>query len=453
MREWRRKITVVTITTIMLSACSVSSRQNEFSRHLEYPSQTQTRATNFLGCFGDMLTTYRTNGASVTPLKIAIVDVKDATNVSSASYPDSEIPNNFTDMTLGLVSKIGGPVRISHIPSSSELLDAARYKGINPKGSMLGDFRPSHYDYSRIQLYGALTEYDRVVDSKKRNLDGGFEIGGGSATTDLNVTASKVRNVARMTMDFRVASANVGDVVNNSSSTNTVQVYQYGNDLQFGISVDGQSIGYSHEISVVDARHKAIRLLIEWGIVEALGRYSYVPYWKCLPNSDNPKQIGYKDLVSSNQLYDFHNFNRGDSLVRLRNKSKVSLVDMRDKLLINAVMSDFINAEYVDQEGTRKSTKRKEKNATLIQRSVVGGKIVDSKSVIDGKATVRRDVLAHYRKDSKYAKLSDSALLKQLHSEFVAASILSPKDNMMGLDTYIALWLNVPVMKGARWMK
>ena len=87
MREWRRKITVVTITTIMLSACSVSSRQNEFSRHLEYPSQTQTRATNFLGCFGDMLTTYRTNGASVTPLKIAIVDVKDATNVSSASYP------------------------------------------------------------------------------------------------------------------------------------------------------------------------------------------------------------------------------------------------------------------------------------------------------------------------------------------------------------------------------
>lgn len=452
MRDWRRKITVVSMTTILLSACSVAERQNEFSRHLEYPSQTQTRATNFLGCFGDMLTTYRTNGSSVTPLKVAIIDVKDATNVSSASYPDSEIPNNFTDMTLGLVSRIGGPIRVSHIPTSSELLDAARYKSIDPTGSMLGNFRPSHYNFSRIQLYGALTEYDRILDSKKRNLDGGFEVGGGSGTTDINITASKVRNVARMTMDFRIASANVGDVVNNSSSTNTVQVYQYGNDLQFGISVDGQSIGYSHEKSVVDARHKAIRLLIEWGIVEALGRYTYVPYWKCLPNSDNPKQIGYKDLVSSNQLYNFHDFNRGNQ-TKLRNKSKLSLVDMRDKLLINAVMSDFINAEYVDNEGIRKLVKRREKDTTLVQRSVVGGKTVDSKSVIDGKETVRRDVLAHYRRDSKYAKLSDSELLKRLHSEFVAARILNPKDNMMGMDTYVALWLNVPVIKGARWRK
>ena len=99
-----------------------------------------------------------------------------------------------------------------------------------------------------------------------------------------------------MTMDFRVVYASVGDVVNNSSSTNTVQVYQRGNDLSFGLSVDGNSIGYSTERSVVDARHKAIRLLIEWGVIEALGRYSYVPYWKCLPNSDNPQQIGFKDI-------------------------------------------------------------------------------------------------------------------------------------------------------------
>ena len=111
MRDWRRKLAIMVSTTALLSACSVSERQNQFSRHIEYPLETQTRATNFLGCFGDMLTTYRTNGNTVNPLKIAVVDVKDATNVSSSTYPDSEIPNNFTDMTLGLVSRIGGPVQ------------------------------------------------------------------------------------------------------------------------------------------------------------------------------------------------------------------------------------------------------------------------------------------------------------------------------------------------------
>jgi len=117
MNEWRRKITVIGVTAL-ISACSASQRQNEFSQRSELPSNTRTQATNILACFGDMLTAYRTKGKTVHPLKIAVVNVKDATNVSSASYPDSEIPNNFTDMTLGLVSRIGGPIRISHIPSS-----------------------------------------------------------------------------------------------------------------------------------------------------------------------------------------------------------------------------------------------------------------------------------------------------------------------------------------------
>ena len=104
MYELRRKLSVMSFTTL-LCACSTTNRLNEFSEHSEYPSITNTRATNILSCFGDMLTTYRTSGNTVNPLKLAIIDVKDSTNVSSASYPDSEIPNNFTDMTLGASNK------------------------------------------------------------------------------------------------------------------------------------------------------------------------------------------------------------------------------------------------------------------------------------------------------------------------------------------------------------
>jgi len=453
MKEWRRKLSVVGVT-VLISACSASSRQNEFSKHSEYPSNTQTRATNVLSCFGDMLTAYRTQGNTVNPLRLAIINVKDATNVSSASYPDSEIPNNFTDMTLGLVSRIGGPIRVSHIPTSHELLDAARYKSIaGPKGpSFLSHYSPSHYRYATIQLYGALTEYDRIIRNRTSSATGSFDVGGGSGETNIEATASRVKNVARMTMDFRIASAHVGDVVNNSSSTNTVQVYQRGNDLSFGLSVDGNSIGYSNERSVVDARHKAIRLLIEWGVVEALGRYAYVPYWKCLPNSNNRAQIGFKDIISMNSLYDFGNMNRPTNPNKIKGKKKLALVDNRDKLLINAVLSDFVNAEYVD-DGVRKLLRRPEKDAPLVQRKMVDGKMIERKSMVDGKTTMRRDLLNYYRVDKRYAKMSDSVLLKTLHNEFVKAKIISNKDSMMGPNTYLALWLNVPVKKGARWRK
>jgi hypothetical protein len=279
------------------------------------------------------------------------------------------------------------------------------------------------------------------------------------------VSASGVTNVARMTMDFRVVYAAVGDIVNNTSSTNTVTVYQRGRDRSFGLSIDGNTIGYSTSRSIVDARHKAIRLLIEWGIIETLGRYTLVPYWKCLPNSKNQKLIAFKDLVSNNKLYDFQNFNRKPQLARRNPKS--DLIDRRDQLLLNSVLSDFSNAEYLKAK-TRRLVRRSEKDTSLLQRKKVSvpdpnaskkdkgktiEKIVETKSLIEGKSTLRKSVLRLYRRDAKYAKLSDGVLLKRLHNEFVKGKILHPKDTLKSAYTYLALWLNAPVQRNGRWRK
>ena len=451
-------------STLLLSACSSTQRQNEFSKVIAYPVETKTRVTNYLGCFGDMLTAYRKSGNDVDPLRLAIIDVKDATDVSTVAYRDSEIPSNFKDMTLGLVSRIGGPIRVVHVPSSDELFDAARYGSIiGKKLPFLDSFQVSHYRGDTLQVYGALTEYDRLVSSKQVETDGSVKFGKGGGLSNLELSASGITNVARMTMDFRVVYAAVGDVVNNTSSTNTVTVYQRGKDRSFGLSVDGNTIGYSVSRSVVDARHKAIRLLIEWGLIETLGRYALVPYWKCLPNSKNQKLIAFKDLVSNNGFYDFQNFNRSKARKTASYKSKLGLIDMRDQLLLNSVLSDFANAEYL-KDRTRRLVKRPEKNTSLLQRKTVSvpsknkkgkptSKVVEIKSLIEGKSTLRTKVLRLYRRDAKYAKLSDAVLLKRLHREFIKGKILDPKDTLNGAYTYIALWLNAPVQRNARWRK
>ncbi len=452
------------ISTLLLSACSSTQRQNEFSKVIAYPVETKTRVTDYLGCFGDMLTAYRKSGNDVDPLRLAIIDVKDATDVSTVAYRDSEIPSNFKDMTLGLVSRIGGPIRVVHVPSSDELFDAARYGSIiGKKLPFLNTFQVSHYRGDTLQVYGALTEYDRLVSSKQVEADSSVRFGKGGGLSNLELSASGITNVARMTMDFRVVYAAVGDVVNNTSSTNTVTVYQRGKDRSFGLSVDGNTIGYSVSRSVVDARHKAIRLLIEWGLIETLGRYALVPYWKCLPNSKNQKLIAFKDLVSNNGFYDFQNFNRSKARKTVSHKSKSGLIDMRDQLLLNSVLSDFANAEYL-KDRTRRLVKRPEKNTSLLQRKTVSvpsknkkgkptSKVVEIKSLIEGKSTLRTKVLRLYRRDAKYAKLSDTVLLQRLHKEFIKAKILDPKDTLNGAYTYIGLWLNAPVQRNGRWRK
>ena len=465
MKKWRIKASIVLITTtLFISACSSTQRQIEFSKVIAYPVETKTRVSSYLGCFGDMLTAYRRSGNDVEPLRLAVVAVKDATDVSTVTYRDSEIPSDFKDMTLGLISRIGGPVRVIHIPTSEELFDAARYGSIlGKKKPFLDSFQVSHYRGDTLQIYGALTEYDRLVSSKQVEADGSVSFGKGGGLSNLEVSASGITNVARMTMDFRVVYAAIGDVVNNTSSTNTVTVYQRGRDRSFGLSIDGNSIGYSSSKSVVDARHKAIRLLIEWGLIETLGRYTLVPYWKCLPNSKNQKLIAFKDLVSNNGFYDFQNFNRSTARKVISQKSKSGLIDMRDQLLLNSVQSDFANAEYLKNR-TRRLIKRPEKNTSLLQRKTVSvpaknkksrptSKVVETKSLIEGKSTLRTKVLRLYRRNAKYAKLSDAALLQRLHKEFIKAKILDSKDALNGAYTYIALWLNAPVQRNARWRK
>ena len=464
MKLFKRKISIVSITVaILVSACSSSQVQNEFSNKLNYPIETKTRATNFLGCFGDMLTAYRRAGNDVDPLRLAVISVKDATDVSTVPYANSEIPSDFKDMTLGLLSRIGGPIRIVHIPTPDELFDAARYGSIaGKKPPFLENFQASHYRGDTLQIYGALTEYDRIISSNSRDADASVEFGKGRGETNLEVSATGITNVARMTMDFRVVYAAVGDIVNNTSSTNTITVYQRGKDRSFGLSIDGNTIGYSTSKSVVDARHKAIRLLIEWGLIETLGRYALVPYWKCLPNSKNQKFIAFKDLVSNNKLYDFQNFNRNKPQPS-RRKSKSGLIDMRDQLLLNSVLSDFSNAEYL-KDRTRRLIKRSERDTSLLQRKTIKvpskngkgkatEKVVETKSLIEGKSSLRRNLLRLYRRDAKYAKFSDGALLKRLHNEFVKAKILNPKDTLNSPHTYLALWLNAPVQQNGRWRK
>jgi hypothetical protein len=199
--------------------------------------------------------------------------------------------------------------------------------------------------------------------------------------------------------------------------------------------------------------------LIEWGIIESLGRYALVPYWKCLPNSKNRKLIGFKDLVSNNTLYNFQDLSQRKNQKNTRRRSKSGLIDMRDKLLLNAVLSDFVNAEYF-KDKTRRIVRRSEKDSSLVQRKKVlvpaptkknkdkvVKKVVETKSLIEGKSTLRGGILNLYKKDTRYSRLSNTALLKRLQTKFIKAKILHPKDNMMQAHAYLALWLNAPVQK------
>lgn len=296
---------LISMFITFISGCASSTKVADFSKEYEAPKATETQLTEHLACFGDMLSDYQRayKQGELKPIRIAIVSVKDATNISTVDFANSEIPSNFNDMALGIVTKIGGPLRVLYIPDSNEIVDGLRLAGSGDK-----PFSIAHYATNTLQIYGALTEYDRLILNKQRELEVGAEIGDGSGLTNIEASRYRERNTARMTMDFRAVQPGVGDVINHLSSTNTLRLYQNGKDFNFGISVDGQGIGYAKSNSIVDARHKAIRLLIELGMIEVIGRYAKVPYWKCLTPENNHSVVKVKDILAKQfGNYDFSN--------------------------------------------------------------------------------------------------------------------------------------------------
>lgn len=446
-----KKGLLVIVTAAFIHGCAISTTSNEFSKKLDFPKKTKTSTTDYLSCFGDMLTEYRyaAGNGSIDPLRIAIVSVNDSTNVSTVQYPNSEIPNDFTNMALSIASKIGGPVRLVHIPKDTEIISAYQY-GATPgkKDPFFNTYGASHYRQDTIQIYGALTEYDRFIRNARRSRDASIEVGGGSGETDLEFSRFDDKNTARMTMDFYTAHGFVGDIVNHSSSTNTVQLFQRGHDRSYGISVDGNSLGYAVSHSIVDARHKAIRLLIEWGMIETLGKYEYIPYWKCLPNAKNQQIATFKDLIGSDSVINFAAL-QDDKLSDEESEEDTNLVDKRDKDLMLSVKSSYEYAEYVDDKVREHVSRPLEPSSTEITDSQTG-------KVFKVQFTSKKELLSgllklYQKNNAEYNAMGLDIVLDMLHQKFVDNGVLTEQDDKFSSDMYLALWLNAPVRRNARW--
>ncbi len=433
------KVIFYTFITLFVSGCAIEkiSTVNE-PISLPLPVKSKTILTGELVCFGDMLADYRyvagylDGNAKVKPLVVSLQSVKDATGISSES--SREIPPDMTDMATGVVLNVGGPLRVAHIPGSQERLDAINAFQINQQiRSMSPYFRFKQYWKGGMVLYGALTEYDRTFGNDKDSLDMKADFGGGRGETNFSASHEDIVNRSRMTMDFRAIDTSMGDAVNSVSSTNTVWLYQYGRDNSFGLSVNGNSIGYAKSITEVDARHAAIRLLIELGLIQTISKYERIPYWKCLPGASKEGYTRFIDVLKG---------------------QKQEPNDLRDADVIMDVKRDFEYGDYINPTGYVLEYKRRDSQKSEIEFSSLPENHPLKKQTIAGKIDKLVAVLALHQKNNLSLPHDPFLALKTLYEKFQQEGVIPVNDTggYSGTNMYLALWLNVPVKPNARWI-
>lgn len=133
-------------------------------------------------------------------------------------------------------------------------------------------------------IRGAVTQLDdnAVKDSK------GF----GIALPFLDLGYSKDQSFDLISMDMSVGDASTRRILPETNTSNTMIITKGGRSGEAGGKIAKMGLSFNKDLSRTEGVGATYRTLIELGLIEALGKFTRVPYWKCLDiESTNPELL------------------------------------------------------------------------------------------------------------------------------------------------------------------
>ncbi len=206
-------------------------------------------------------------------------DIIDMTGLSVYGY--GEIPGDITEMTKSALNAIGG--NVVYIPYSPVFINNQMVTGYsNFQGKLIPD----------VVLSGGITEFDRGLETRGRNTDFGVTtlpfnvnqhwVPGDTISVDYNQEDQE--SLARITLDFNLLDFRTMSGVARMQTVNSINVYKAVADRELGFTIFGPTFGLKGTVKKVQGRHAAIRLLVQASVLQVVGKYLYLPYWKLVPD-------------------------------------------------------------------------------------------------------------------------------------------------------------------------
>ncbi len=199
-------------------------------------------------------------------------------NTGTSLPTQAEIPGEITEMVKSTLNGIGGSV--TFIPYDPEFVANninTGYSGFEAK--LIPD----------VVVSGGITEFDRALVTRGKSTDVGLdaeidnvELGFEYGTLDQNSLAS-------ITLDFNLVDFQTFSGIPRMQAVNNIKVYKALAEDSLGFSISGGAIGFDlgfkGTVKKVQGRHAAVRLLVQLSLLQVMGKYLKLPYWRLLPGA------------------------------------------------------------------------------------------------------------------------------------------------------------------------
>ncbi|MFQ5559322.1 MAG: hypothetical protein ACE5FU_01880 [Nitrospinota bacterium] len=296
-----QRVCSLLIVLLLISSCA-SVDPNRVTVDLEktIPKAKNTNYTQALRKLGLMTAIYESE-----ILRIQSSPINDKTGTSGST--GGEIPRDITEMLKSALNSIGG--NVTYIPYDPAFVQNQMVTGYSEFADKV---------IPDVILSGGITEFDRGLETKGENTDAsaGAELRGLSdqfPSKDLSLMYGQAgkRGLARITLDFNLVDFKTMTGVPRMNVINTMEVKKALKGKELGISIFGQSFGRKGEIKKVQGRHNAVRLLVELSMIQMVGKYGALPYWRLVGEEAIPDE----DVLRS--IARFYRKLKGPDVVRI----------------------------------------------------------------------------------------------------------------------------------------
>lgn len=216
-------------------------------------------------------------------VKILSKDIVDKTGISVSQISTGEIPRDISQMVISTLNGIGGKVVL--IPHDAVFMSDYR---------ALGYSRFEQKFVPDIVLIGGISEFDRGLLTRGTNTNfsldtkdfaDGKEMWFGPQTFGFDYWGSTKESFARIGLDFILMDFATLSGIQKVQASNTIEVSKATADKEMAFTLFGPTFGLKGTVKKIQGRHGAIRLMVELSMIQMIGKYLKLPYWRLLPNA------------------------------------------------------------------------------------------------------------------------------------------------------------------------
>ena len=139
----------------------------------------------------------------------------------------------------------------------------------------------------QIVLAGGITEFDKDLIEKGRELKTEVSIQkgdyGSNYSHDGGAGYNAEEGVSRITLDLQLLNYKTQTYMPGIQGINSVNIRKTKLGWGVGYFFQGSGMSFQYSLKKKQGKYQALRLLVELSVLEVMGKYFDIPYWKCIP--------------------------------------------------------------------------------------------------------------------------------------------------------------------------